>query len=156
MSRSNSQFLWCILLLYHLSCVLSAPRKIVMPDSTEMYSYKEPRSINDLKTQHMRQAMVDVTDTISEVQRILRKDPTLPRLTRGEIEDLFEMVAREEYKRSLEAGDFERAKHMRSLMLVLPYNTNLQSAERMEVSKAFKMKLLVLHTRFVTIAIYFY
>lgn len=127
-----------------------------MPDSTEMYSYKEPRSINDLKTQHMRQAMVDVTDTISEVQRILRKDPTLPRLTRGEIEDLFEMVAREEYKRSLEAGDFERAKHMRSLMLVLPYNTNLQSAERMEVSKAFKMKLLVLHTRFVTIAIYFY
>lgn len=141
MSRSNSHFLWCILLLYHLSDVSSAPRKIVMPDSTEMYSYKEPRSINDLKTQHMRQAMADVSGTISEVQRILRKDPTLPRLTRGEIEDLFEMVAREEYKRSLEAGDFERAKHMRSLMLVLPYNTNLQSAERMEVSGAFFMKL---------------
>lgn len=90
--------------------------------------------MNDLQMQHMRQAMNDVSDTISEVQRILRRDPSLPRLTRGEIEDLFEMVAREEYKRSLEAGDFERAKHMRSLMLVLPYNTNMQSEERLEVS----------------------
>lgn len=89
--------------------------------------------MNDLKNQHARQAMIDVTDTINEVQNILQKDPRLPRLTRGELEDLFEMVTREEYKRSLAAGDFERAKHMRSLMLVLPFNTNNYSEERLEV-----------------------
>lgn len=133
MTRDNRRFLWCILLLYQINCVFLAPRKIAMPDSTEMYSYKEPRSMNDLRTQHMRQAMTDVSVTINEVQRILRQDSSLPRLTRGEIEDLFEMVAREEYKRSLAIGDFERAKHMRSLMLVLPYNTNVQSEERLEV-----------------------
>lgn len=96
----------------------------VLPDSNELYSYVTPRTIADLKNEHARQAMMDVTETINEVQRILSKDQTLPRLTRGEIEDLFEMVTREEYKRSLAAGDFDRAKHMRSLMLVLPYNTN--------------------------------
>lgn len=89
--------------------------------------------MGDLKQQHVRQAMIDVTDTINEVQKILQKDPRLPRLTRGEIEDLFEMVTREEYKRSLAAGDLERAKHMRSLMLVLPFNSNNYSEERLEV-----------------------
>lgn len=86
----------------------------------------------DLKNEHARQAMMDVTDTINEVQRILSTDPSLPRLTRGEIEDLFEMVTREEYKRSLAVGDFDRAKHMRSLMLVLPYNSN-NADESLEV-----------------------
>lgn len=90
--------------------------------------------MHDLQNQHMRQAMLDVSDTINEVQRILEQDKSLPRLTRGEIEDLFEMVTREEYKRSLSAGDFERAKHMRSLMLVLPFNTNNYSEERLQVS----------------------
>lgn len=89
--------------------------------------------MTDLKNEHARQAMMDVTETISEVQRILSMDPSLPRLTRGEIEDLFEMVTREEYKRSLAVGDFARAKHMRSLMLVLPYNTN-NADESLEVN----------------------
>lgn len=122
--------------LYLCSIIVSSAN-VPYPDSYELYSYKEPRSMNDLKNQHMRQAMIDVTDTINEVQKILQKDPKLPRLTRGEIEDLFEMVTREEYKRSLAAGDFERAKHMRSLMLVLPFNTNNYSEERLEVKFAF-------------------
>lgn len=121
------------MLLQLVILVIATPPNIAYPDSYEMYSYKEPRSINDLKKQHMRQAMIDVTDTINEVQKILQKDPRLPRLTRGEIEDLFEMVTREEYKRSLAIGDFERAKHMRSLMLVLPFNENNYSEERLEV-----------------------
>ncbi|XP_055310884.1 mucin-2 isoform X2 [Sitodiplosis mosellana] len=132
MPRNNSKFSWSILMLLQLSIVLASPPNIAYPDSYEMYSYKEPRSMNDLKQQHVRQAMIDVTDTINEVQKILQKDPRLPRLTRGEIEDLFEMVTREEYKRSLAIGDFERAKHMRSLMLVLPFNTNNYSEERLE------------------------
>lgn len=134
MPRNNSKFSWSILILLQLIIItLATPLNVAYPDSYEMYSYKEPRSMNDLKQQHVRQAMLDVTDTINEVQKILQKDPRLPRLTRGEIEDLFEMVTREEYKRSLAIGDFERAKHMRSLMLVLPFNTNNYSEERLEV-----------------------
>lgn len=133
MPRNNSKFSWSILILVQLSIAVASMPNVPYLDSYEMYSYKEPRSINDLKHQHARQAMIDVTETINEVQRILQKDPRLPRLTRGELEDLFEMVTREEYKRSLAIGDFERAKHMRSLMLVLPFNTNNYSEERLEV-----------------------
>lgn len=46
---------------------------------------------------------------------------------RGEIEELFENVTKEEYEKSLRRGDRDRAKHMRALMLVLPYNTNNNS-----------------------------
>lgn len=143
---TQKRFISFLLLLLQLSnaylSVYTAPppklrstvkSQATYPDSNELYSYMSPRTMTDLKNEHARQAMLDVTDTINEVQRILQRDPTLPRLTRGEIEDLFEMVTREEYKRSLEAGDFDRAKHMRSLMLVLPYNTNIFSDERLEV-----------------------
>lgn len=138
MPRNNRKFSWSMLGVLYLSVTIVSSANVPYPDSYELYSYKEPRSMNDLKNQHMRQAMIDVTDTINEVQKILRKDPKLPRLTRGEIEDLFEMVTREEYKRSLAVGDFERAKHMRSLMLVLPFNTNNYSEERLEVKLEFE------------------
>lgn len=130
---SSNLFLSVLLIFLQLSSIFASPANVAYPDSYEMYSYKQPRSMNDLKTQHMRQALIDVTQTIDEVQKILQKDPKLPRLTRGEIEDLFEMVTREEYKRSLAIGDLVRAKHMRSLMLVLPFNTNNYSEERLEV-----------------------
>lgn len=136
MSRKSSKFSWIILIVCSsITTVLSV--NVAYPDSYEMYSYKQPRTMSDLKHQHMRQAMIDVTETINEVQKILQKDPKLPRLTRGEIEDLFEMVTREEYKRSLAAGDYQRAKHMRSLMLVLPFNTNNYSEERLEVKSGY-------------------
>lgn len=135
--------LWSLVLLdaFH-EIAYAAPPRINLPDSNELYSYISPRTIQDLKNEHMRQAMLDVSDTITEVQNILQQDPSLPRLTRGEIEDLFEMVAREEYKRSLQSGDFDRARHMRSLMLVLPYNTNSFSEERLEVSIFLQLLLL--------------
>lgn len=130
-----------MLLLTSSSGTWGIPLNIAYPDSYEMYSYKSPRTMNELKQQHMRQAMVDVSATIKEVQNILRNDPSLPRLTNGEIEDLFEMVTREEYKRSIAAGDYQRAKHMQSLMLVLPFNANSQSDERLQVSEAIKLIL---------------
>ncbi|XP_036342255.1 mucin-5AC-like [Rhagoletis pomonella] len=66
----------------------------------------------------------ELEETIEEVQRILSQDPSLPRLTRGEIEELYEKVTREEYQKSIAAGDMGRADSMRALMLVLPYNTD--------------------------------
>lgn len=145
MARNDAKFFWLIVgMLLCISINIVSSGNILYPDSYELYSYKEPRSMNDLKNKHMRQAMLDVTETINEVQKILRKDPKLPRLTRGEIEDLFEMVTREEYKRSLAAGDYERAKHMRSLMLVLPFNTNNYSEERLEVKLSYTISSSIL------------
>uniref|UniRef100_A0A182TWY7 Uncharacterized protein n=1 Tax=Anopheles melas TaxID=34690 RepID=A0A182TWY7_9DIPT len=91
-----------------------------------------PRDVNDLDVDQARKAMHDVHETIAEVQRLLALDPSLPRLTRGEIEELFENVTREEFAKSLRAGDHNRAQHMRALMLVLPYHTNNMSPENMQ------------------------
>ncbi|XP_029722703.2 uncharacterized protein DDB_G0284459 [Aedes albopictus] len=90
------------------------------------------RDVNGLDVNQAQKAMVDVQQTIAEVQRLLAKDPTLPRLTRGEIEELFENVTREELAKSLREGDQNRAQHMRALMLVLPYNTNNMSPENIQ------------------------
>lgn len=90
-----------------------------------------PSNINDIGHANLKKAHRDVSDTIAEVQKFLERDPTLPRLTRGEIEELFEKVTREEYERSLNEGNMNRAVHMKSLMLVLPYNANNNSSDSM-------------------------
>ncbi|XP_055544272.1 mucin-2 isoform X2 [Wyeomyia smithii] len=92
----------------------------------------EPREVNALNAQMARKAMVDVQQTISEVQRLLALDPALPRLTKGEIEELFENVTREELEKSIREGDHNRAKHMRALMLVLPYHANNVNPDNVE------------------------
>ncbi|KAH8394487.1 hypothetical protein KR222_011841 [Zaprionus bogoriensis] len=74
----------------------------------------------------------EIEQTIDEVQKILANDPALPRLTRGEIEELYEKVTREEYEKSIEAGDMSRADSMRALMLVLPYNTDNNTEENLQ------------------------
>ncbi|XP_058116641.1 uncharacterized protein LOC131288456 [Anopheles ziemanni] len=91
-----------------------------------------PRDVNDLGVDQARKAMHDVHETIAEVQRLLALDPSLPRLTRGEIEELFENVTKEEFTKSLRAGDHGRAQHMRALMLVLPYHANSMSPEKLQ------------------------
>lgn len=126
------------LLLALLQCILlqnavaAPPRSF--PRAYNQQSFININDINDLEADHVKRAMVDVKTTIREVQKILETDPSLPRLTRGEIEELFENVTREEFEKSLRKGDNNRAKHMRALMLVLPYNTNNYSDERLQVS----------------------
>ncbi|XP_053696818.1 uncharacterized protein LOC128744079 [Sabethes cyaneus] len=92
----------------------------------------KPRDVNALDAEMARKAMFDVQQTIAEVQRLLALDPALPRLTKGEIEELFENVTKEELAKSLREGDHSRAQHMRALMLVLPYNTNNVNPENVE------------------------
>ncbi|XP_035773468.1 mucin-5AC-like [Anopheles albimanus] len=91
-----------------------------------------PRDVNELGVNQARKAMHDVHETIAEVQRLLALDPSLPRLTRGEIEELFENVTREEFAKSIRAGDHNRAQHMRALMLVLPYHAHNMSPENLQ------------------------
>lgn len=80
------------------------------------------QSIEGLRDQE-KVTVPNVAATIEEVQKILQADSSLPRLTKGEIEDLFEQVTREEYEKSVNVGDVQRADNMRALMLVLPFNT---------------------------------
>lgn len=122
--------------LYNIICLLilvvnSLPT-IHRNQNDEQYQHL-PQNINSLEEEHKERALGDVVATINEVQKILETDPTLPRLTRGEIEELFENVTRDEFERSLRNGDHNRAKHMRALMLVLPYNTNNFSDARLQV-----------------------
>ncbi|XP_061391628.1 mucin-4-like [Musca vetustissima] len=103
-------------------------------------SYPSLAARNDLRArllQHVeRSSYLDapevLEETINEVQQILNQDPSLPRLTRGEIEELYEKVTREEYQKSLAAGDKVRADSMRALMLVLPYNTDNNTEENLQ------------------------
>ncbi|XP_059619816.1 uncharacterized protein LOC132263838 [Phlebotomus argentipes] len=115
-----------------LPLCLATPLPIQYPFAYNPKSLATPREINDLTAETMQKAQKDVVTTISEVQKLLAADPTLPRLTRGEIADLFETVTKEEYVKSVRVGDMNRAKHMRALMLVLPYNTKNVPSENLE------------------------
>lgn len=119
-----------------LHCCVSSIRSV--PIARAAQQLMNLNDINDLEADHVKRAMADVKTTIREVQQILETDPSLPRLTRGEIEELFENVTREEFEKSMRKGDNHRAKHMRALMLVLPYNTNNYSDERLQVNFAKK------------------
>ncbi|XP_050068855.1 mucin-5AC [Anopheles maculipalpis] len=131
-----------LLLLATLADGLPYPRPMPqnlrrLPRRNDFVAYNlhriiRPRDVNDLGVDQARKAMHDVHETIAEVQRLLSLDPSLPRLTRGEIEELFENVTREEFAKSLRAGDHHRAQHMRALMLVLPYHANNMSPENMQ------------------------
>lgn len=100
---------------------------VAYPRAYNQQKFASPNDINDLEEDHVKRALSDVATTIREVQKLLETDPKLPRLTRGEIEELFENVTKEEYEKSMRKGEMDRAKHMRALMLVLPYNTNNNS-----------------------------
>lgn len=131
-----------IIMVYVRQCVLFAAVFVIIlnfvpgessPINSSRESAARINDIVDLDPKHARRAMNDVKTTISEVQKILESDPNLPRLTRGEIEELFESVTRDEYEKSMRRGDHNRAKHMRALMVVLPYNTNDMSENQLQV-----------------------
>ncbi|GAB0091526.1 uncharacterized protein DMENIID0001_063800 [Sergentomyia squamirostris] len=124
-----------ILMVVLVPLCLASPRPFpidYLHPPLNLQSLATPREINDLTVETMQKAQKDVVTTISEVQKLLASDPSLPRLTRGEIADLFETVTKEEYVKSVRAGDMNRAKHMRALMLVLPYNTKNMPADNLE------------------------
>ncbi|XP_055915130.1 uncharacterized protein LOC129948238 [Eupeodes corollae] len=110
-----AQFLQLILVALCLSSISMHPA--IRKDSRNL------QSVVDYSTDTKSHTLPDAATTIEQVQKILQADPSLPRLTKGEIEDLFEQVTREEYEKSLQVGDVQRANNMRALMLVLPYNT---------------------------------
>lgn len=91
MKRSSSVLLLLVLLALgeHPDAVtgipLEARQRFPRRDNFLAYNIHRtftPRDINDLDINQAQKAMVDVQQTIAEVQRLLARDPTLPRLTR--------------------------------------------------------------------------
>ncbi|KAL1138862.1 hypothetical protein AAG570_008924 [Ranatra chinensis] len=63
---------------------------------------------------------IDVDRTVKEVEEILKNDPSLPRLTKGEILSLIEEVKQQQTK--------QHQRGSKSLMVVLPYSGNSSSS----------------------------
>ncbi|XP_053951313.1 mucin-5AC [Anastrepha ludens] len=116
-------FLFCLILLQIRPFCTYPTIDKPFPDSRNYLSRNEKQSLFKPP---------ELEETIEEVQRILAQDPSLPRLTRGEIEELYEKVTREEYQKSIAAGDMGRADSMRALMLVLPFNTDNNTEENIQ------------------------
>ncbi|XP_037934337.1 uncharacterized protein LOC119668778 [Teleopsis dalmanni] len=80
---------------------------------------------NDLQTPFM-------DETIEEVRQLWEQDSNLPRLTRGEIQELYEKIKREDFETTKKVRDLTRAEGVRALMLVLPYNTDNKTKENLQ------------------------
>lgn len=79
--------LWSTLMTLILvpSCLatpLPVPIEYPLAYNQNLQSLATPREINDLTAETMQKAQKDVVTTISEVQKLLAADPSLPRLTR--------------------------------------------------------------------------
>lgn len=138
-SRNSVFILIYLAVVLHLELTAATPlppNKVYERSVNPPIAFKVPAGSNyldnSINPDSQNFALRDVHGTIAQVQKILESDPTLPRLTRGEIEDLFEEVTKEEYEKSIQAGDLSRAKHMRALMLVLPFNANHTSSNDLQ------------------------
>ncbi|KAL7032800.1 hypothetical protein ACKWTF_007402 [Chironomus riparius] len=114
---------------------------------TEAYNLHQNLSLHDInelgKDQRVK-ALLDVQTTIDEVEKLLIADPALPRLTKGEIRDLFEKVTKEELKKSISNGDLEKQEFMKNLILALPYHADeFLKLDKLAASKATTMHPIV-------------
>lgn len=80
----------------------------------------------------------DVNKTVAKVEAILAKNPTLPRLTRGEIIALFEDITRSDASKKKQQEspkslpDRSEAEKDKSLMVVLPFNPSANQTQGLE------------------------
>ncbi|KAJ8919573.1 hypothetical protein NQ315_002195 [Exocentrus adspersus] len=119
-------------------CVFCHPQSIRLPDlqntapPLEVNSLEQrnhfPRSIPSTPDVYSRN---NVEDTIREVEIMLKANPTLPRLTRGEILDLLENITKADKAKSSDEG---RWRDPKAIMVVKPYtpaNDNIKSMEEL-------------------------
>lgn len=80
----------------------------------------------------------DVNKTVAKVEAILAKNPTLPRLTRGEIIALFEDITRSDASKKKQQEspkslpDRSEPEKEKSLMVVLPFNPSVNQTQGLE------------------------
>ncbi|XP_076763084.1 uncharacterized protein LOC143430616 [Xylocopa sonorina] len=70
-----------------------------------------------------------INRTIEEVERQVREDPNLPRLTRQDIVSILRNITSQDLNKLRDRETLERARklYQRALMVVLPYNANQES-----------------------------
>lgn len=94
------------------------------PVAYNLHQSFSPLDVNELTKDQKAKAALDVQATIDEVQKLLALDPTLPRLTKGEIKDLFEKATKDELEKSILSGDQAKQKHMKHLIQALPFHSD--------------------------------
>ncbi|CRK98083.1 CLUMA_CG011451, isoform A [Clunio marinus] len=117
----NNLFFTFLTLITVKSCSALPSQKF--PVALNLHQELSPQDVNNLSKDQKQRAAFDVQTTIDEVQKLLALDPSLPRLTKGEIKELFERVAKEELEKSILNGDHKKENYMRYLMQALPYHS---------------------------------
>lgn len=120
---TTSLLTFCLL---QLSACHPTPQKINISGNSVYY----PSEVNSLQSDNPVSGKKSRTieDTIKEVESLIRNDPTLPRLTKGEIVDILNNITRsdlERQKRLLRTKEREQ----KALMLVMPYTPNQNNGE---------------------------
>ncbi|KAG5682203.1 hypothetical protein PVAND_011569 [Polypedilum vanderplanki] len=106
------------------SCTLPLPARNTPINALNLHQNLSLHDINQLGKDQKVKALLDVQTTIDEVEKLLSADPSLPRLTKGEIKDLFEKVTSDELQKGIDEGDAEKQEFMKSLILALPYHSD--------------------------------
>ncbi|XP_044254372.1 uncharacterized protein LOC123004911 [Tribolium madens] len=116
--------LWSTLVLVH-----SHPaQKLKLPD----LDVSTPEEVNSLEREEPLSRSIDpqsniIDNTVQVVEEILKSDPTLPRLTRGEILDLLENITNSDDEKIKFLG---RNRDPKAVMVVMPYTpTNDKNME---------------------------
>ncbi|XP_018333741.1 uncharacterized protein LOC108742890 [Agrilus planipennis] len=116
--------------LYHASGIPVDSRNIslvVLTPNNEVNDFTTAEDIKNAVSQVMatlksNNKSADLIEAIiDEVELQLSRDPSLPRLTRGEILDLIENITKSDLE-ELEKINKSRTPHQRAVMLVLPYS----------------------------------
>lgn len=102
--------------------------------------FPPPLEINDVKhsNHHARSVATQTNvnkleETVKEVETILRTNPALPRLTRGEIVDLLENITNSDLAKSWEEQSVKNGERdPKAVMLVMPYTPENENKHNME------------------------
>ncbi|XP_018564802.1 uncharacterized protein LOC108906120 isoform X2 [Anoplophora glabripennis] len=109
--------------------VLCHPQTLKLPEIREI----QPFEVNSLVQHNLRPRSIaptadifslnNVEDTIKEVEAMLKANPTLPRLTRGEILDLLENITQTDMEKKNLKGTNEETKERdpKAIMVVMPF-----------------------------------
>lgn len=110
------------LLLVEVACCFPhlQPHKLV---DVQITNPQDVNSLQQAESQHIihKKPSNNFEKIVKEVEKFIRANSTLPRLTRGEIYDILENITRKNYKPSSTAITKKDTRQQKSVMVVMPY-----------------------------------
>ncbi|KAG5895617.1 hypothetical protein JTB14_017726 [Gonioctena quinquepunctata] len=127
-----------IVFVLALSSSYCYPQSVTLPDLT---NYSPAEDINNLAHHHQQRSIVNnpppsnnLEDTVKEVEAMLKANPSLPRLTRGEILDLLENITKTDQQQNsvYPVKATLQARDPKAFMVVMPYTPENTNGKDME------------------------